>query len=387
MNKNLILIPLLSATVITSCARPRDNEARLARLEAQREALTAQIEQLRAEIARDGGANPAEETAYVRGTEVRPALFRHFIQVQGTVESDNNILIPAQSNGVVKSIHVSQGDTVRQGQLLAELDGSILERSIAELENGLELAVTIYERQDRLWKKNIGSELEYLQAKNNKESLEKKLATLQEQYRLTKVHAPISGTVDDVLIKEGEMAVAGTGTIRIVQLSRLKLKASLSENNISRVKRGDTVQVRVPVADREMELKIDAVSQVIDPNNRTFQIEIRIPAREKGLKPNMLAVITINDYSNPAAITVPQNVVQETGSGHFLFVAEERDGGWLARRRTVIPGENYADRLEIREGLSGGEVVVTFGFQNLADGQPVSIQQEEGSPPQSRGRS
>jgi RND family efflux transporter MFP subunit len=386
MNKYSFFIPLLGAMLITACAPPRDNEARLARLEAQREALTAQIEQLRAEIARDSGEAPQEEPVFVRGTEIRPELFRHFIQVQATVESDNNILIPAQSNGVVKNLHVRQGDTVRQGQLLAELDGAILERSIAELENGLELAVTIYERQDRLWKKNIGSELEYLQAKNNKENLEKKLETLQEQYRHTKIYAPISGTVDDVLIKEGEMAAAGTGTIRIVQLSMLKLTASLSENYISRVKRGDTVQVRVPMADREMELRIDAVSQVIDPNNRTFQIEIRIPAQEKGLKPNMLAVITINDYANPEALIVPQNIVQETGSEHFLFVAEELDGAWVARRRAVIPGENYADQIEILEGLSVGEVVVTLGFHNLADGQSVSIQQEETSKPP-RGRS
>jgi multidrug efflux pump subunit AcrA (membrane-fusion protein) len=126
-----------------------------------------------------------------------------------------------------------------------------------------------------------------------------------------------------------------------------------------------------------MELTIDAVSQVIDPNNRTFQIEIRIPAREKGLKPNMLAVITINDYSNPEALTVPQNVVQESGSESFLFVAEERDGGWIAQRRTVVSGENYGEQLEINEGLSAGEFVVTFGFQNLADGQPVSINREE----------
>ncbi len=377
MNKTKILIPVLIVMLAASCAPPGDTQSQLARLEAQREALTAQIEQLKAEIAQEGGEAPQETLAYVRGIEVRPTLFQHFIQAQGTMESDNNILIPAQSSGVVKKIHVRQGDSVRQGQLLAELDGAIVESGIAELEHGLELATTIYERQDRLWKKNIGSELDYLTAKNNKEGLERKLETLQEQYKLTKIQAPISGTVDDVLIKEGEMAAAGFGTIRIVQLSRLKLKASLSENYISRIKKGDTVLVRIPVAAREMELTIDAVSQVIDPNNRTFDVEIRIPAREKGLTPNMLAVITINDYSNPEALTVPQNVVQETGTESFLFVAEERDGGWIAHRRTVVPGKNYGEQLEINEGLGAGEFVVTFGFQNLADGQPVSINREE----------
>ncbi len=194
---------------------------------------------------------------------------------------------------------------------------------------------------------------------------------------MTKIYAPISGTVDDVLIKEGEMAAAGRGTIRIVQLSRLKILASLSENYISRIFKSDPVTVQIPVIGKEMELKIDAVSQVIDPNNRTFQVEILIPAREKGLKPNMLAVVTINDYTNPEAITVPQNVVQNTGIDHFLFVAEGQNNGWIARRRTVSLGENYADRVEIKDGLNAGNFVITFGFQTLADGQPVSVQQGE----------
>lgn len=376
MNKNKLFIPVLLMLLISACG-PRNKQGQLARLEAQREALNAQIEQLKAEIAGETEAAPKEVLAYVRSIEVQPSLFRHYIQVQGTIESDNNILIPAQSNGVVKKIHVHQGDRVSQGQLLAELDGAILERSIDEVTHSLQLVTTIYERQERLWKKNIGSELEYLQAKNNRESLEKKLETLKEQYKLTMVNAPISGTVDDVMIKEGEMAAAGRGTIRIVQLSRLKITASLSENYISRVSKNHPVKVQVPAVGREMELKIDAVSQVIDPNNRTFQIEIRIPAQEKGLKPNMLSVVTINDYTNPEALTVPQNVVQDTGTDNFLFVAEKQNNDWIAHRRTVTLGANYADRVEIQDGLSAGEFVITFGFQSLADGQIVSVQQEK----------
>ncbi len=377
MNKNKLFIPVLIMLLISACGSPQDKQGQLARLEAQQEALSAQIEKLKAEIAGENIAAPKEALVYVRSIEVQPTLFRHYIQAQGTVESDNNILIPAQSSGVVKKILVRQGDRVNQGQLLAELDGVIMERGIDELTHSLQLVTTIYERQERLWKKNIGSELEYLQAKNNKENLEKKLETLNEQYQLTKIHAPISGTVDDVIIKEGEMAAAGFGTIRIVQLSQLKITASLSESYISRIARHHPVKVQVPVVGREMELKIDAVSQVIDPNNRTFQIEIRIPAHEKGLKPNMLSVVTINDYTNTEALTVPQNVVQDTGTDNFLFVAEKQNNDWIAHRRTVTLGENYGDRVEIREGLSAGEFVITFGFQALADGQTVSIQQEK----------
>jgi membrane fusion protein (multidrug efflux system) len=376
MKKHTVFIPLLIALLISACG-PRDKQSELARLEAQQEALNARIEKLKAELFQEANGNTLEEIAYVRGMEVEPGSFQHFIQAQGTVESDNNILVPAQSNGVVEKIHVRQGVRVNRGQLLAELDGAVLESSIDELTHTLELLTTIYERQSRLWEKNIGSEIEYLEAKNNKENMEKKLETLKEQYEMTKIYAPISGTVDDVFIKEGEMAAAGRGAIRIVQLSQLKIRVSLSENYISRIAINDPVRVQIPVIGKEMELKIDAVSQVIDPNNRTFQIEIRIPSREKNLKPNMLSVVTINDYTNPDALTVPQNVIQDTGAEQFLFVAEKQDSGWIARRRTVSLGENYADHVEIQEGLSAGDFVITFGFQTLADGQPVSIQQGE----------
>jgi membrane fusion protein (multidrug efflux system) len=376
MKKSQVIVTVLIVLFLAVC-RPRDKQAELARLETQREAIDKRIEQLKEEIVKNNGTPREEALAYVRAAEVRLAPFRHFIQVQGTVESDNNILVPAQANGVVKRIFVRQGDRVSAGELLAELDGAILESSIAELENGLKLAATIYERQARLWDKNIGSEIEYLQAKNNKENLEKKLKTLQEQYKLTKIVSPIDGMVDDVLIKEGEMAAAGRGAIRIVQLSRLKIRAALSENYISRIRRGDPVEVSIPVVGRTLDLTIDAVSQVIDPNNRTFNVEIRTPAKESALKPNMLAVVTVNDYTNPQALTVPQNVVQQAGSEHFLFVAEKQDGRWVARRRAVTPGETYDNSTEIVAGLNVGDLVISFGFQALADGQPVSIQGQE----------
>ena len=224
MKNNKYLVLLGMGLILTACG-PRGEEAQLAQLEKQRDALTERIEMLKQQIAQK--ANPAvkrEKLINVKISQVEKGLFQHFIQVQGTVESDNNILVAPQSSGVVKKIHVTAGSQVTRGQLLAELDGSILESSIAEVENGLKLAETIFERQQRLWNKNIGSEIEFLQAKNNKEGLEKRLATLKEQFKLTKVYSPLSGTVDNVLIKEGEMAVAGMGAIRVVQLSNLKIK-------------------------------------------------------------------------------------------------------------------------------------------------------------------
>ncbi len=369
--KYLILLGI--GLILAACGSPSE-EAQLARLERQREDLTQKIEKLKQEIAQK--ANPGmkrEKVMNVEISEIEKGIFRNFIQVQGTVESDNNVLVSPQSSGIVKKIHVQAGNKITRGQLLVELDGAILESSIAEVENGLMLANTIFERQQRLWNKNIGSEIEFLQAKNTKEGLEKKLATLEEQYKMTKIFAPLSGTVDEVLIKEGEMAVAGMGAVRIVQLSNLKIKVNLSEIYISRVKKNDLVHVYIPVVGREFDLRVNAVSQVIDPNNRTFQIEMKIPQSEAGIKPNMLSVLTINDYTNQEALVVPLNIVQETGQEQFIFVAEPIDGNWIARRRSVKTGYSYNDRTEVLSGLQEGEHVVTFGYQNLADGQKLAV--------------
>jgi len=372
MPKNFV-ITLLTIFVF-SCSNT-DKSAQLEALKRKREKITAKIELLEKEIASEGIVQEAEEEKLtpVRIASISTGIFNHYIEVQGEIESDKNIFVPAQSPGIVKKIHVKKGDRVTKGQLLAALDGSVYERSIDEIITGLELTTTVYERQKRLWEKGIGSEIQYLQAKTNKESLEKRLQTVKEQYKLTKIISPIDGTVDEVAIKEGEAAGAGFGAIRVVQLTNLKVKAFLSESYISQVKKRDMVKIFIPSLNKEFKQSIDAVSQVIDPDNRTFDIEIRIPGPEKGIKPNMLAVLTINDYSNPKAFTVPLNVVQRLGEEQFLFVAEKENNQWVAKKRIVKGGMYYQDKLEILEGLQEGENIITFGFQNIADGQLISV--------------
>jgi membrane fusion protein (multidrug efflux system) len=376
--RRAIFLVILSMLFLVSCG-PKDKQAQLAKLEKQRDEITIKINKLRAEISKKEGLNSNnKKIVHVTITEVKPEIFKHFITVQGTIESDKNILIPSQTAGIIKRIYVDKGDKVVKGQLLAALDGSVLESNIAEIKNSLELATTIFERQQRLWDKNIGTEIEYLQAKNNKENLEKKLQTLNEQYKLTKITAPINGTVDEVIIKEGEAAGAGMSAIRIVQLSNLKIIAALSENYITQIKKGDLVDVELPVLGKRLKLKIYAVSQVINPDNRTFDIEIKIPAYEKGVKPNMLAVLTINDYINYNALTIPQKIVQKTGEKQFLFAASSENGKWFAQKRNVETGEYYGDKIEVLNGLSQGDYVVTLGFQNLADGQMIAVDMNNG---------
>jgi membrane fusion protein, multidrug efflux system len=366
----IIIISLGMLVVLHGC-KQGNNQSELEKLIQQRNTLNAKIEKLQAEQ-----TMPADETIRepvpVQFHQVNPQEFRHFITVQGTVESESNILVSPQTPGLVRVIHVETGERVKKGELLAELDASVIQRSIDEIKNGLELARTVYERRARLWEKNIGSEIEYLQAKNNKEGLEKKLQTLQEQYQMTLITAPIAGAIDEVLIKEGEMAAGGYGAFRIVQLSRLKITASLSENYIASIRRNDPARISIPVAGIEFEQRLHAVSQVIDPNNRTFQIEIRIPGEVENLKPNMLAVVTINDYTNPHALVVPRNIIQKTGRNNFIFIAERSNGNLVARKRIVETGEAYKNLVEITDGLHPGEQVIVFGFQNLGDGQFIN---------------
>ncbi len=369
------LIAALAVLAAASCRPPAGDSAELARLESQRDALTAKIEALKAKPSANAGPAQArpEVVAPVRIASVEPAEFRHYITVQGIVQSDSNILVPPQSPGIVARVAVKAGDQVAAGQLLAELDASVLKSSMAEVEHSLGLARTLFERRERLWAKKFGSEVEYLQAKSNKEGLEKRLATLQEQLALARITAPIAGTVDEVRIKEGEMAAAGMPAFRLVQMSRLKIAADVSESLVGRIKRGDPVSVSLPSLDRVFSSRISAVSQVIDPSNRTFKVEAAVTGAAGAVLPNMLAVVTINDYTRPAALVVPANLVQRTGDESFLFAAVQAEGGWKARRLVVRTGQSYADQVEILEGLTAGDRVVTFGYQRIADGQPLSV--------------
>lgn len=361
-------IIIIAGILLASCGS--NPEARLERLKAEREKLNNQIAQLES-VANSNNNGYQTRATSVKVEPARNNEFRHYIEVQGNVESEGNVNVPAESPGIVQSIHVKRGDAVQRGQLLAELDATIILKNISQVETGLELATTMYDRQKRLWDQKIGSEVQYLQAKVNKESLEKQLATLQEQLNLFRITSPISGTVDEVIIKEGEMAAAGFPAFRVVQLTNLKVRANLSEKYITSVNPKDPVTVRLPLLDRDLQLKIDAVSQVIDPNSRTFSIEVRIPQSETGIKPNMMAVLVVNNYVNHGAISVPLNSVQKNGHGEFLFVAEQNGSGMVAQRRDIKTGLTYANRVEVLEGLKAGESIIVFGHQNLADGALV----------------
>jgi RND family efflux transporter MFP subunit len=370
------LISLLFIALLVGCGSESDRD-KLERLQAEQDRIGAEIKELKQQLAAQDGNISLEDLTPVSIRQITAQPFQHSIKVQGTVESDNNILIPAQSSGTVIRIHVTEGQTVQKGQLLAELDGAILENTLAELKVNLELAQTVFKRQSRLWEKEIGSEVQYLQAKTEKEALEKRLAATREQYQLTKITSPIDGTVDEILLKEGEAVAAGYGTIRVVRLSELKITAHLSEEYIGEVSAGDAVTVHLPLLNKRFDSTIRATSNVINPRNRTFSIEVMLPAQSEAIQPNSLAVLSVTHYQTPDALVVPVDVIQRTEDSEFLFIAQpgdsEPESPWTVRKTTVKTGYHSGNDVEILQGLDNGDHIVVRGFQDLADGESVSV--------------
>jgi membrane fusion protein (multidrug efflux system) len=317
--------------------------------------------------------NGQQKPEFVTIKEIKYQEFKHFIEIQGMIESDNFVMVSPQVSGNVKKIYVGEGDRVKAGQLLVELDGGIIEASLDAMEKNLELQTEIYKRRTRLREKKIGSEIEYLEAKSSKENLEKQVLSLREQLQQSRILSPIDGTIDDILVKRGESATVGVGAVRILNLSGLKITAELSERYITQVKKGNEVHIQIPIIDKTYILKIDTVSQFIDADNRTFKIEINIPAKEKDLKPNMMAILNINDYTKSRALLVPQKIVQKINGEKFLFIAVKSNELWLAKKRMVKTGKSYKNKVDIIEGLSQMEKVITAGAEKLTDGQLISF--------------
>jgi membrane fusion protein, multidrug efflux system len=293
-------------------------KSKIESLQSDKAALETEIAALEEQLkGMDSTSGPMFKTVNIE--EVAIKTFTHFVEIQGQLQTDNNVAISAKVPGVIQRIRADEGKFVQKGTVLAEIDATVLERTLAEVQSSYELVKSVYDRQENLWKQKIGTELQFLQAKNNKESLELKIATLREQLAQYRIVAPISGTVDMVNVKLGETVAPGIPVFRIVNTSSLKAKADISETYISQVKQGARVVILIPDAGKEMNSKIAYASKVIDPMSRTFTIEANV-SNASNLKPNMVCKIKIVDYTNNKSKIVPVNVIQTSDQGSFVWV-------------------------------------------------------------------
>ncbi len=298
----------------------------------------------------------------------KKGTFNRYVELQGKVTSKESIIVASEAGGTIVSINVREGQNVSRGQALANLDKEIMTNSIIEIETALKLARDVFERQERLWNQNIGTEIQYLQAKNNVESLEKKLTTAQSQMAKTTVRSPIYGTIDEVFANSGELAGAGTPIARVVNLSKVQVEAEVPETYLGKFKRGDYVDVEFPSLNTTKKARISAIGQFINPGNRTFKIEMNIPNSGGVLKPNLLATVKLREYSSKGNFVIPSRIIQQDAQGNYVYAIDSSN---TVKKVMLGLGKTYNGEAEIVSGLTGNENIIDKGYRDVVVGDII----------------
>lgn len=380
MKKILILTPALAFFLLTSCGGggsevvgPTTVEEKLDKIaehKAQIKELELSIRELEKEIMAQGGSLqlPAD-TIPVTTLTLSKTTYEEFVEVAGTVMSDMNILVSSEIGGTVTNIAVKEGQSVSAGQLLLNTDDQILQKSLDELQSAYDLAKTVYEKRKSLWDQNIGSEIEYLTAKNNMESLELRLKTTKSQWSKTQLRSPISGVVDDIITKTGEMASPGMPLLRVVNLNSVNIQCDVSEAYLGKIKKGDKVSVKFPSISYETTATVQNVGQVINSGNRTFKVDVQLPNGTGVLKPNLLGYVSIREFNAPDQVVVPTKLIQSGVHGKFVYTVV--DGKIVAV--DITAGRSYNGMTQVVSGLNGSEVLVDEGYRSVKAGDIARI--------------
>ncbi|NNF33168.1 MAG: efflux RND transporter periplasmic adaptor subunit, partial [Saprospiraceae bacterium] len=355
---------------------PKDVEGKRALLKEKKQALVALKDEIKVLEEEIFVMDPPKDkpAVLVNALEILPKTFRRFVSLQGRVTTDDLVNVSSETGGRIMKTYVKEGSSVKRGQLLAKIDLETLQKQIDELETSLSLATTVYERQKRLWDQEIGSEIQFLQAKNNKESLEKSLETVKSQLSKQNIYAPISGIIDREFMKQGEMSAPGTPIYQILNTSKVKVEADVPESYLGTLNKGDVVTVTFPALMDTSTHRINAVGRTIDPANRTYEIEINISNPQNKFKPNLLAEVIFQDFEMNDAFVVPVDFVLEEVSGKkYVFIIEQVDGKSIAKKTYVTLGESYDGDIVITEGLKEGDMIITEGSRNMTPNDPVKL--------------
>jgi len=306
--------------------------------------------------------------------------YKHYLELQGSVETKQNVVITPESGGFLQNILVKEGQRVNKGQLLATIDDNGLAQQKAQLEIQAELAKTTYERQKRLWEQKIGSEIDFLQAKSNYEALEQNVNQLNKQLGKTSIRAPFSGVIDEIIAKAGNVVTPGqTQILRLINLDNMYIETDVPESYLTSVKNGKNVIVEFPVLGKTMESQVRQTGNFINPANRTFRVEVAVPNDEKNIKPNLTARLKINDYTNEDAILIPQSIVSENASGEqYVLVVENKQGSKAKAKQVLIEtGKTQDDVIEVVSGLENNAEIIDEGARSVKDGQTVRVTTKE----------
>jgi len=368
--KNSGLFILAVATLLFSCGEKGNAlDKKKAELEKIRKEI-AELQQKEKTLVSEIGITSGSNEKLVEIQTVGFQSFSSDLKVEGTIDADQSTIATAKLPGTVMSIQAEVGSKVSKGQILASLDNSSALKGKLELEQQVAFATTVFEKQRRLWEKGIGTEIQYLSAKNQKEALEKSLNTLNNNIDMYNIKSPINGTIEAVDVKVGQVTAPGMPIFKVVNMSTIKVVANISEAYSDKVSVGDVVNVEFPDLNQTVKARVSFASNFIDPLNRTFKIEVKLNG-VKDVKPNMVAKLSIVDYVNPKALVVPSNAIQRTESETFVMIAKQENNKTIAEKRTVTLGKANQDLTEILNGISENETIIVNGFQELTTGQIV----------------
>lgn len=370
MSVRITLIVLVMSVVMVACGgNDAPVEQQIATLRAERAAIDERIAALEKTL---GATKATTDRVPVTIHTVSLAPFAHVIDVKGSVESRTTVSIMPKMAGTITALNVSNGQTVRKGALLVEIDNAMIKAGIEEVRTQLDLAVTLYEKQKRIYEAKAGSEVQYLTAKTQKDALERRLASLNEQLEMTRIYAPVAGVVENVTPRAGEMAMPGMPMFTIVNTSDMRVVTDLSEIYVKDVGRGDRVEIIIPEIGDTIVTSISNAASNVNPVSRTFKVEMPLRSAPATLRPNMTARVMITDKTVPQAIAVPLAAIVRDGDAAYVWVVGADD---KVMRRDVTTGDVSGDSIVISTGLSAGDMIVMRGVLEVAEGQPVRIMQ------------
>ena len=342
-------------------------------LDTKQQELNAQIMQLEIKIKE---LDPQEKIPLITTFAIKEKVFNHYIELQGNVNTKQNLVIYPEFAGILSKVYVVKGQQVSKGEILAKIDDGGLSQQVAQLQIQVALAKTTFERQERLWNQKIGSEIQYLQAKSSYEAQQKAVSQLQKQVGKTIVRAPFSGIIDDVITDQGSVVAPGQSQLfRIVNLKNMYIEVDVPERYISTVTSQKDVQVSFPILGKTIDAKVRQAGSYINPANRTFKIEIPVPNKDKSIKPNLTAKLKINEYTNPKAILIPQSIISENAEGQqYVYIITDKIGNIAKAQRIIIKtGKTQNDFIEVLSGLQQGHEIINEGARSVKNGQEVKI--------------
>ncbi|SMC36812.1 efflux RND transporter periplasmic adaptor subunit [Cellulophaga tyrosinoxydans] len=385
--KNLLILSTF-ALLLISCGGDKKQTveeviatANLENIKTKRENLVAEQQTLHDQIKLLDEAlsqyDTVKKVPLITTITAKNEVFNHFLELQGNVTTKNLLVITPEYNGILTNVYVKEGQKVSKGQILGRIDDGGLGQQVAQLQIQAELAKTTFERQKRLWEQQIGSEIQYLQAKSNYEAQSRAVSQLQQQIAKTVIRAPFSGTIDDVITEQGSVVAAGqTQLMRIVNLDNMYIETDVPEGYIANVSKGKSVAIEFPILGKTIESKIRQAGDFINPANRTFKVEVGIPSKESGIKPNLTARLKINDYTNDNAVLIPQSIISENADGEqYIYIVTDKNdtNEGVAKKVIIKTGKTQGDVIEVLEGVTNGTEIIKEGARSVEDGQAVKV--------------